>query len=201
MCCAYLQVTSEFLIVNDDVLGLVALEVHLLQAVFQGAHFLWSQTSEHPNQWQCCILYNIEAHLWIIRTTIASSSFFRVRASQCFALAPAAFFTLWYSSWSSSRRRCWVRVACFRASSRFLLLSTFSWSASPAALEGEGKWVITFCHNVETLNFFLMFIKICCLFSHLPWHVAEGLSLWASAAKGHSDDDFITLGEAEHHKK
>lgn len=34
------------MIVNNDVLGLVALEVHFLQAVFQGAHFLRLQMSD-----------------------------------------------------------------------------------------------------------------------------------------------------------
>lgn len=38
----HLQVTFELLVIGDDVLSLLALELLLLQAVFQGAQFLQS---------------------------------------------------------------------------------------------------------------------------------------------------------------
>lgn len=39
-CWTHLQVTFELLVIGDDVLSLLALELLLLQAVFQGAQFL-----------------------------------------------------------------------------------------------------------------------------------------------------------------
>lgn len=141
MCCTNLQVTFEFLIVNHDVLCLLALKLVLLQIVLQGPQFLKTHMYCLPSLYYSIMyvhLFNFKREKTLFMfctslhelevTTMASSSFFRVRASaDCAPLLPSGFI-LWYSIFSSSRRCWWVWVVCLRALRRFILDSTF-WSS------------------------------------------------------------------------
>lgn len=105
-------------------------------------------------------------------TTMASSSFFQMRASGDGAPLLLSGFILWYSICSSSRRRWWVWLVCFRALSCFFLDSTLCSSVVRAVWERTctSVWERTRDRHddsePEKESCIIIFILLCYFFRH-----------------------------------